>query len=327
MSARRRWRPDSAFTRLFVAFAVVAIGMHFTAWLLFRLLVTGPKAPLVGGLPLAITLQAIWLAITAGIGARFLSKPISRLAEGAARLGADLRSPPLAEEGPAEARQAAQVFNQMQEQILRQVDERSRFLAAVSHDLRTPLARMRLRLSQAELPAAQRDKLLADVNEMAALVNETLDYLRGDDRGEPLRVTDLVALVEALVDDLREEGADIACEGQAAPLAVRSAALRRCLSNLATNAIRYGGVCRIRLRETDGQVQIDVEDHGPGIPENQLEAVLQPFRRLDESRNRALGGVGLGLAIASDIARSHGGSLSLRNRPEGGLLARVVLPR
>lgn len=317
---------DTSFARLFIAFTLITVLMHLTAWVLFKFLIH-PDGSRLPAISLGIGLQLISLLLTAGVAARFLAEPIAQLAAGAAKLGRNLDSPPLSlsVRGPIEARQAAEVFNQMQDEIRGQVLSRSRFLAAVSHDLRAPLTRMRLRLGRPALDD-QRERLLADIEEMTGLLDHALEYLRGGE-GEKLRMTDINALVQALADDVREEGHRLEVEGTGAPLMVRPTALRRGLENLVRNALRYAGDCSIALSDLPTALCIEVRDRGPGIPEARLAEVLEPFVCLDESRNRAHGGVGLGLAIATAIARVHGGSLELRNREGGGLVARVTLPR
>jgi protein-histidine pros-kinase len=267
---------------------------------------------------------AVMLALW--FGTRQLVKPVAQLAQAAGRLGDNLSSPPLAETGPSEAREAARGFNRMQERIRQQLEERGRFLAAVSHDLRTPLTRMRLRTTRlAESP--DRDKLQADIDEMANMLDATLSYLRGAAQSESWQMLDVQALLETLAEDAQEAGQQVSVSGQAAPLLTLPGALRRCVSNLLDNAIQYGQRADISLHDSAGQLVIEIADHGPGIPENRIHAVFEPFVRLEESRNRHSGGVGLGLSIALELARQHGGELTLHNRPEGGLLARLVLPR
>jgi protein-histidine pros-kinase len=267
---------------------------------------------------------AVMLALW--FGTRQLVKPVALLAEAAGRLGDNLSSPPLAETGPLEARAAARGFNRMQEQIRQQLEERGRFLAAVSHDLRTPLTRMRLRATRLA-ESADRDKLQADIDEMANMLDATLSYLRGAAQSESWQMLDVQALLETLAEDAQEAGQQVSVSGQAAPLLALPGALRRCVSNLLDNAIQYGQRADIALIDSAEQLVIDIADRGPGIPENRIHAVFEPFVRLEESRNRHSGGVGLGLSIARELALQHGGQLSLHNRPEGGLLARLVLPR
>lgn len=266
------------------------------------------------------------LALGAWFGARTLARPIQRLGDAATRLAENLESPPLPLDGTLEARQAAEAFNRMQQRIRRQLEERNRFLAAVSHDLRTPLTRMQLRaerIDDAELKA----QLRHDMGEMASMLDATLQTLRDHAQSEvPVRLN-VTALVHSLVDDMAEVGQPVSVSGQAGQVMARPVALRRCLANLLENAVRYGGRARAVLSNSDRGVRIEIEDDGPGIPEAMLEQVFEPFYRLESSRNRATGGVGLGLSIAREVARQHGGDLTLRNRPEGGLSACLLLPQ
>ena len=277
------------------------------------------------GFWISMASQLFVLTIAALFGARMLARPIQRLGRAAAELGTDLNRPPIAVTGTAEARQAARVFNQMQERIRRSVEERGRFLAAVSHDLRTPLTRMKLRVERLEDDAA-RDKLREDIAEMAAMLNATMSYLRDEAAAEGWQMMDMTALLESMVEDAVEAGEDVTVSGQAKPLLTRPVALRRCLSNLLQNALRYGTSAQITIADTDALLVIDIRDAGPGIPPDQMEAVFEPFVRLENSRNRSTGGVGLGLAIAREAANQCGGTLTLENVP-GGLLARLALRR
>ncbi|NMG36091.1 HAMP domain-containing protein [Azoarcus sp. TTM-91] len=283
-----------------------------------------PGAPL--GLWVGLTIQFIAVTLAAGVGARMIARPIQQLANAAARLGDNLNSPPVAEQGPEEARQAARVFNHMQNRIRAQLEERERFLAAVSHDLRTPLTRMKLRI-EAPVDEENRSRLREDIAEMAAMLDATLGYLRGEAHSEPWQLLDVQALADSVAEDAREHGAEVEVRGTARPIQGQPTALRRCLDNLVDNAVRYGQRATIVLDDQPTQLVVEVRDQGPGIPENRIAQVMEPFVRLEGSRNRNSGGVGLGLSIARDAARRNGGELVLRNAAEGGLIARLVLPR
>ena len=261
------------------------------------------------------------------IAVRQATKPLKYLAEAADTLGRNLEAAPLAEEGPAETRRAAQAFNRMQARIRSLVDERARALAAVSHDLRTPLTRLRLR---AELVKddSLRDQLAADMDSMTGMLDATLDYLRGLQDTEAVRPIDMNALLQSLVEDAAVLGKAISVQGLAqSPYTGRLSALRRALQNLIDNAIKYGHSAGIRVEDDAGTLRLIVEDEGPGIAPAELGRVTEPYYRPDASRSRATGGVGLGLSIAKDIAFMHGGELVLANRPQGGLSAALVLPR
>jgi signal transduction histidine kinase len=271
-------------------------------------------------LMLAVVLVLIWFV------ARMTVRPLTRLAKAARGLGEDLRQPPLAEDGPSEVREAARAFNAMQQRIRQNIEERERFLAAVSHDLRTPVTRMRLRselLKDEEL----RDRTLRDLDEMQQMLTGALDFLRGKSAEEPASPIDMVALLESLVDDQADLGHAVSLTvPAAAQCSGRPQALRRAIGNLIENALKYGGHASVALAVDGEGMTITIEDGGPGMPEEELEKVFEPFYRVEASRNRETGGVGLGLAIVRQIARNHKGTVTLANRPEGGLRATLRLP-
>jgi len=272
--------------------------------------------------------QFIAIVISSWVGARLLARPVQRLATGANRLAQDVHASPLDDEtGPAEARAATKALNLMQQRIRTQLAQQSRFLAAVSHDLRTPLTRMSLRIERIE-DNDVRYRLRQDLAEMNGLIDATLYYLRDRDDGTgPRQRVDVQALLQAIVDDAEELGQDVRLSGTAAPLLAYPAELRRAVVNLVENAHRYGGAAHIVLTDSPERVQIDVCDNGPGIPAAELARVLEPFYRVESSRSRATGGVGMGLSIAADIVNRHGGELTLDNRVEGGLRVCITLPR
>jgi signal transduction histidine kinase len=260
-----------------------------------------------------------------------LTRPVRVLAEAAERLGRDVNAPPLDETGPSEVATAAHAFNTMAARIRRYVADRTQMLAAIGHDLRTPITRLRLRAEFME-DDEQRRKMLADLDEMEQMIAATLTFARDDASAEPSISLDLAALCRTVADeaaDARPEHAEaIGYEGpERLALRARPVALKRAIANLVSNAVAYGGAARIRLEAPErGLVRLAIEDDGPGIPERELEAVFAPFRRLEESRNRETGGTGLGLPIARNILRAHGGDVVLRNRSGGGLTAVVTLP-
>lgn len=278
----------------------------------------GPVVPL--------TFQIITLVVAAWWGARFLSRPIRRFSEAAERLSENLDSPPMAETGPIEARKAAHTFNRMQQRIREQVQQRARMLGAVSHDLRTPLSRLKLRLEQVDDERLQ-TQMRQDLDDMIGMLDATLTYLHERRTSEALQWYDVQALVESLCENAQDNGLPAQSRGTCAPLRAQPMALRSCLSNLLDNALRYGGDTVIELTDSPDQVLIRVIDHGPGISADKREAVFEPFFRLEGSRNRNSGGVGLGMTIAREAARRLGGSLELAETPGGGLTAVVALPR
>ncbi|MCZ8218182.1 MAG: ATP-binding protein [Acidovorax sp.] len=278
------------------------------------------------GLLLDISVRLAALVAVAWWAARWLSRPMHRLATAAQELGRNIHRPPLPEDGTLECRDASRVFNQMQAHIRQQLAERDRFVAAVSHDLRTPLTRLRLRTES--LGDARAQQLFRrDIAEMDAMIASTLDYLRGVAGAEAWVLLDVQALAESMADDQVAMGHRVTVAGQAAPLRVQAVALRRCLDNLVGNAVRYGGSAEVTLHDAADALTIAVRDHGPGLPPEELERVLEPFYRVEASRNRQSGGAGLGLTIASDIVRRHGGQLVLRNAAGGGLVVAARLPR
>lgn len=277
---------------------------------------------------LGLLFQLLAILIASWVGARLLARPVQQLASGANRLAQDVHAPPLDEaSGPAEAREATQALNLMQQRIRMQLAQQSRFLAAVSHDLRTPLTRMSLRIERIE-DNDVRYRLRQDLTEMNGLIDATLYYLRERvDATGPRQRVDVQALLQAIVDDAQELGQDVRLLGEAAPLLAYPVELRRAVVNLVENAHRYGGAAHIILTDSDERVSIDVCDNGPGIPPAELQRVLEPFYRVESSRSRATGGVGMGLSIAADIVARHGGELMLANRTEGGLRVSITLPR
>ncbi|KAB0529961.1 sensor histidine kinase, partial [Pseudomonas chlororaphis] len=285
-----------------------------------------PPRPWFGGPIVPLTFQFISLIIAAWYGAKLLTRPIQRLSDAAERLSEDLDSPPLDESGPREARQAAHTFNLMQRRIQEQVKQRGRMLGAVSHDLRTPLSRLKLRLEQIEDHRLQ-GQMRQDLDDMISMLDATLSYLHEQRTSEAVQWMDVQALVESLCENAQDQGADVQTSGHCAPLQVQPMALRSCLNNLLDNALRYAGHARISLRDSREQVLIRVIDHGPGIAEDQREAVFEPFYRLEGSRNRNSGGVGLGMTIAREAAERLGGQLHLEETPGGGLTTVVRLPR
>lgn len=261
------------------------------------------------------------------LAARWVTRPLQTLASAAQRLGEDIDQPPLDESGPLEVSRAAHAFNQMQQRLAKFIHDRTRIFAAMSHDLKTPITRLRLR---AELlnDAAVREKFEQDLIEMEQMVTATLDFMRGLEQPEPVQPLDVMALLHALQEQSGELHGNVRIEGgAAAPYPGKLQALKRCLGNLVDNALKYGGSATISVEDAPHQLRIRIRDAGPGIPEAQLELAFDPFYRIEASRSRATGGTGLGLTIARSIARAHGGDVTLRNLPSGGLEALAVLPR
>lgn len=277
-------------------------------------------------LPL-LTGYFIAIAFLALLAMRWAVQPLRRLAKAADALGRDLGGDPLPETGPREVRQAAHAFNTMQTRLASYLEDRLRILAAVSHDLKTPITRLKLRAEM--LPdAGQREKFLRDLEDMEHMIGASLDFLRGESRKESSVQLDVNALLSTLRDDMEALDEHVEVRGEAQqPLRARPQALKRCLANLLENAVRYGGNARVTVADGPHELTLYIDDDGPGIPEEKLEQMFEPFRRGEDSRNRATGGVGLGLAIARNLARAHGGEVTLANRAEGGLRVTVSLPR
>lgn len=285
-----------------------------------------PPRPWFGGPLVPLTFQCVSLIIAAWYGAKLLSRPIQRLSDAAERLSENLDSAPLEESGPREARQAAYTFNLMQKRIIEQVQQRSRMLGAVSHDLRTPLSRLKLRLEKIDDDKLQ-GQMRQDLDDMIGMLDATLTYLHEQRTSEARQWMDVQALVESLSENAQDQGADVQASGHCAPLQVQPMALRSCINNLLDNALRYAGQALITLEDNRDLLVIRVIDHGPGIAADKREAVFEPFFRLEGSRNRNSGGVGLGMTIAREAAERLGGQLSLEETPGGGLTAVIRLPR
>jgi signal transduction histidine kinase len=268
---------------------------------------------------------ACLLAIAYAV-ARASTRPLRDLAGAAARIGADVDCAPLPERGPAEVREAAAAFNAMQARIRRGIRERTYMLAAITHDLQTPVTRLRLRLEK--VPDEElRAKLVADLNAMGETVREGLDLAQSLDAREPLQRVDLDSLLESACEDARDAGHDAQLHGRTgASILGAPNALRRCIVNLLDNAIAYGRYARVESAVAGDRAVVRIRDGGPGIPEADLASVFDPFFRMESSRSRETGGTGLGLTIARNIAERYGGSIALRNHPEGGLEVTLEFP-
>ncbi|MCG8509891.1 MAG: ATP-binding protein [Rhodospirillales bacterium] len=288
------------------------------AWEIRPFWTTGVVPPLLitALLIIAISVFAVWRA----------TAPLAMFARAAERLGRDVNAPPMEEKGPIEVGRAARAFNDMQTRIRSFIDDRTQLLAAISHDLRTPITRMRLRAEFVE-DEEQRQKMLHDLEEMEAMIAATLSFARDDVAREERVRLDLADLLQSRCDENSDAGNQADYEGEThlvfegAPIA-----LKRAFDNLIDNAIKYGGRAHVKLAAEPDGVIITISDNGPGIAEDQLENVFTAFYREEKSRNRETGGVGLGLAVVRSVIRAHGGDVSLSNNPEGGLKATVWLP-
>lgn len=273
-----------------------------------------------------IVLVLISTVLVALIATRHLAKPLRHFAEGARRFGADFGAPPIEPVGPIEIRQVIVAFNAMQGQLQHFINDRTQMLAAISHDLRTPLTRMRLRGEFIE-DSEQQQRLFRDVDEMQAMINASLEFFRDDARLEQATSFDLAELLRTLTDDYRDQSIDIAISSpQHLVFFGRPMGIKRVVGNLLDNAVKYAQEPTIELSADDQQVTLLVLDRGPGIAPESQEQVFAPFFRLEGSRNKNTGGVGLGLSAARAIVLGQGGTLTLCNRPDGGLEVKVLLP-
>ncbi len=318
-----RGRPDQGIT----------MGFEFpdTGWLELHLPVAPPRPWHSPTFLLAFGLMTVAAAGLSFWAVRRLTGPVATLAEAAERLGRDVNAPPLPEVGPAEVVRAAVAFNTMAARIRRFVQDRTFLLTAIGHDLRTPITRLKLRAEFIE-DDDQRARFMADLDELNMMVSATLVFGRDTADTEPAVALDLGALLRTVLDeaaDARPEAAEKLdfIGGQPVTVTGRPVALKRVFANLVGNAIKYGGAARVRLNPpADGHVVVTVEDDGPGLPPDQLERIFEPFYRIENSRNRETGGTGLGLPIARNILRAHGGDVVLANQAGGGARAVVTLP-
>ena len=306
---------------------LVAVGLSDGGWALFH--ISSPFPP-----PSRGAAFLAWLGVTAIVillvsvwAAHRMTKPLRQFAAAADSLGLDTRAPPLEERGSREMRRATQAFNRMQSRIRRLVDDRTMMLAAISHDLKTALTRLRLRAEFID-DAEQQAKALADLEEMQSMLDATLSFARDDVAEEHPTALNLASMLQSLCDDHADAGHAVAYAGPDRLRTLgRPVALRRAFANLIDNAVRYGGSCRVALEADDSLVTVSVSDRGPGIPEDRREDVFRPFFRLESSRSRETGGTGLGLAVARSIVHRHGGEITLVDREGGGLIVQIVLPR
>ena len=257
---------------------------------------------------------------------RRASAPLDMFARAAERLGRDVDAPAMSEDGPGEVRRAATAFNRMQQRVSGFVRDRTQMLAAISHDLKTPITRLRLRAEFMD-DDEQRTKMLADLDQMEAMIAETLAFARDDITAEATRPFDLAVILRDLCEQAADAGEGGAFQGpDRLTYDGRPTALRRAFENLVGNAVKYGGGATVTLREENDDVIVTVDDHGPGLADAELSEVFRPFYRVEGSRSRDTGGVGLGLAVVRSVCRAHGGDVTLANRSEGGLRATVTLP-
>jgi signal transduction histidine kinase len=305
----------------------VAVPLADGQWLFFATNLPSSNAGFSYQYLISMLVMALFIVAISVWAVRRMTAPLATVAQAADRFGRDVNAPPMPESGTIEMKQAASAFNAMQTKLRALIENRTRMLAALSHDLRTPLTLLRLRAENVD-NAEERDKMLATIADMDAMIGATLNYAREQAADEPRRTTDVTALVQSVTDDMADAGLDVTMT-QSPPVSIdcQPAALKRALTNLIENAVKYGQRARVLLSDLPQAVEIAVEDDGPGIPKDQLTKVFEPFYRVESSRNRDTGGVGLGLAIARTVIEAQGGTLVLSNRQPQGLRALVTLPR
>ena len=294
-----------------------------------RLQVFPPPNSVLSGLQdyrMIILLFLFSITVLAYLVARMSTRPLKQLAQAAKDLGNDINHPPLKLAGASEIRQASAAFNAMQARIRQYIFQRTQILAAITHDLQTPLTRMRLRLEKVG-DAELQQRLVGDLSAMQEMVREGLDLARSVDTTESMQALDLDSLLGSVCCDATDAGQQVEIKGHTGrALMGRPMALRRCLVNLIDNAVKYGQQALVTVESVSGAARIRIRDNGPGIAANELTRVFEPFYRVETSRSRESGGTGLGLTIARNIAEQHGGSIALANHPEGGLEVTMILP-
>jgi signal transduction histidine kinase len=275
----------------------------------------------------SLTAMALGILIVSVLLVRSVTAPLRTLASAAHRIGIDIEAPELPQRGPREVRQAAKAFNDMQTRIKRLINDRTQTLAAVSHDLKTPMTRLRLRAEFIH-DAEVRRMIDGDLDEMERMIDSTLAFLRGDATGEESKVVDVGTILETICDSLADGGHDVALSGNRhANLRCKPLAIKRALSNVIDNAIKHGTHAKVALQEKPQELVVTIDDDGPGIPDEEQDKVFDPFYRVEASRSRETGGTGLGLTVARTVIRAHGGDIALKNRDGGGLHVAVSLPK
>lgn len=296
------------------------------SWAVFRLPGEATSLGWAVRMVLWISLSFVALSVLGYLAVRRMARPLRQLARHAEELGTSLDTPPMRESGPSEVMAAARAFNLMQERLKRYIDDRTRMLGALSHDLRTIITRLRLRAEFIE-EEEQRAKAVRDLGDMLVMLQSSLDFARDDAKREPMAATDLAALVRTALDDFSDQGHQVTYQGpDHRTVRCRPVAIRRAFDNLIDNAVAYGGAADVTLSAEQGQAIVTIGDRGPGIPEAERRRVFDPFYRLEASRSRDTGGSGLGLAVAHAVITGHGGAIALEDRAGGGLLVRVSLP-
>lgn len=305
----------------------IAVPLDSGKWLIAKSELPAPPDKWGRPFLISLTVTAVLIIAVVILIVRKLTAPLRELESASRKLGRGEAIAPLKEEGPTEIRGTISAFNAMQERLMRFVQDRTRMLAAVSHDLRTPITTLRLRTEFID-DDEMREKLQETLEEMQAMTDAVLAFAREDASKEETRDVNLAALMSSMAEDYQELGKNVTFEGpDNLTFSCRQVSLKRALRNLTENALRYAGSASLTLQATPRHIEIKVSDDGPGIPAEKLEEVFAPFFRVEGSRNLETGGVGLGLSITRTIIRSHGGDVTLRNRKKGGLEAAITLPR
>ncbi|WP_305857656.1 ATP-binding protein [Balneatrix alpica] len=326
-----RWAQSLLLDPLSSPVMVVQMQLDSSAWLYVATVLPVPGFLQTGGWLAAdklafLSIMLLVVIILSFIGIRWMTRPLAHIAKAAEDLGRDLEQAPLPESGPSEVVATAKAFNLMRERIQRYLEDRERLFSAISHDLKTPITRLRLR---AELLDDDnlRERFGKDLAELDLMVKGALQCVKDTDIHENTETIQLADLLEPMLADYQLQGRQVRLSGQARAIMGKPLALKRCFTNLIDNALFYGERCEIQLEDDDSELRVRVLDNGPGIPEALLEQVFEPYVRLERSRSRHTGGSGLGLGIARHIVHAQGGRLTLSNRAEGGLEALVRLPR
>lgn len=307
--------------------ALISIRLPDQSWINVSLVKVKPRAPSGHGTFLSTTLMALGALILSALMVRWLTRPLTDFAAASKDLYRSKNFVPMPEDGPREVRALAIAFNDMQRRIGRLIDDRTQTLAAVSHDLKTPITRLRFRIEDVS-DAQTRAAIAADLDEMEKMLDQTLAYLRGDRAEEDVKPVDIVAILETIADEASDRGLSVTLAGVAnANIPGRRLALKRAFGNLVDNAIKYGRRANVFVEDRGGNILVIIRDEGPGIAAEDIERALAPFVRLEPSRNPETGGFGLGLTIAQAIVEGHGGALSLANHADGGLVVSVNLPK
>jgi signal transduction histidine kinase len=307
--------------------ALISIRLPDQSWINVSLVAWNPQVPAGRGTLLSTSLMALGAIFLSVLLVRWLTRPLTGFAEASKELYRSRRAVLIPEDGPREVRALAVAFNDMQRRIGRLIDDRTQALAAVSHDLKTPITRLRFRIEDVADPEA-RAAIAADLDDMERMLDQTLAYLRGDRADEEVKPIDLVAILETITGDASDRGLSVSLGGAAnASVAGRRIALKRAFGNLVENAIKYGQQADVVVEDRNEGVQVTIRDRGPGIAPADIDRALLPFVRLEPSRNQETGGFGLGLTIAQAIIEGHGGNMTFENHLDGGLVVSIRLPK